>query len=1360
MRFHRLFSSVFLSLVACLLPVWSSVAWNLPAGAAEPPPHRIAWVGLHGGIFPALTELNSHEDIELVYWTDEAIAEGDIPPGPYDVILVQHVRSGTRKQLASLIRKAVDGGTTHVVSISGLAEKHLPKLVNAGILKQDSRLRSYYGSNRTNLARMLDYIRVEYLKLPGKIEPPETVDIRGKLYHPDHSELFDDLDGFLKWAGERSGRAKPDSPRVVIAVHGTHLTFQQPRVVDALIRSLEQRGMLAVAVVDLNARYEQVLRDFGPLVVIHTCHSRESHEFRTSLNVPHLHSVFVRSPSIDEWQKQLTGLAANDLAFQLTSQELLGAIEPMVGAGVDHPAAAEAFRPIPDRIEHLVGRVAGWCRLATKPNPQKKIAVIYYDREAGKAELMRGSATGMFMNAPRSLLQLLRHLRQEGFHVESLPPTEQTLMEQLQEHGRLIGPWNAELLEPLARSGHAALVPVDTYRKWLAERVPQEQRRQLIETWGEPPGKLMVWRDGRQSYIVIPKVTLGNITLLPQPLRGEAFDSSKLHDLRVPPPHNYVATYFWLEQELGADALIHFGTHGSEFLLPGKPSGLSKSDWPDILMGSMPNIQPWVINNLGESSPVRRRAYAVLVDHLVPPSVAAELSDELASLHADIDKWMTLPEGALKEAFRRRITQQCRQQHLEKDLGWQTLSADAELSDERIRQLLTYLHDLHNETIPVSLHILGSPPPVELEIPWIVTCLRRRFLEELNEIIAVPPEESLTPGDRWKFLRARAEELVEQMLRNNLEPLQALQSVGATSVASLESLSEDLRRDLEWVERLHAGFGGATREIEQIAEALQGRFVPPGPGNSPDRNPSVLPTGRNMYLMNPEEVPSRPSWEVGVRLVDQMLEQYRSQHGTFPRRVAFSLNAFATFQDYGVMESQILYLLGVRPVWDTNGRVGDLELIPADELGRPRIDVFISILGYYRDLLPTRMKLIDQAVRLVADQAESGNAVQQNTTRIEARLRAEGMPADKAAALARARLFGAPLGQYGSAGYYYLVERSGEWDTRADLMETYLGFARHAYTQSQWGTPAPTTYNLQIEGSDILLRSWSDRTRSPLSNKYVWYKGGSLSAAITHITGKEPQWFLSDVRDPDTARLVEAKDALRRDFRTRLFNRKWIEGMMKEGYAGADQMAVHVSNTFGWKIMRPASVDDDVWQEIVDVYLRDKKQLHLRSWFDSVNPFAFQEVTEILLEAMRKGYWSADEATRLDVARAYVESVLEHGEGGGLRGGGNEKLRHYVLEILRQAPGELDQRLAERFDAVHAQTVSTQTAASQETRDTDPSKKPSSSEQPKPVVEGRKLETRPQSTRPLHRRLEWWAVACLVVTGLLLAAGYRWGNRR
>ncbi|MFQ5654256.1 MAG: cobaltochelatase subunit CobN, partial [Planctomycetota bacterium] len=1196
----------------------------LLAGAPEEGRERLAFVGLHGGVFEQLKKFEAELEVELEYLSDERIASEDVDLARYRIVFLQHLRNERRDAYRRLIRSAKKRDPAlRIFSIPGGAESPFPELVKEGLIEHDPRIRKYYGSTPENLRRLLIYALVTYVGRPGGAQPPVEVALHG-LYHPDREGLFDNVQEFVRWSRER-GRDVTSAPRAVIAVHRTHLLLQQPLVVDALIHELERHGALAVAMLDYSDRYEQMVLECKPQAVIHLCHSSEKVAFREKAGVPHLHSLFFRNDSIDEWRQSATGLGPHEIAFQVVAQEVLGAIEPQVGAGTLLGGGSdEAFTPIPDRIEHLVARAVSWMRLGRIANHEKKVAFIYWDREMGKAELMRGSATGMFMNGPRSLVKVLERMKREGYRVSSLPAGEDELVEWMTERGRQIGIWAPGELERLAASGDAALVPAESYRKWFEEKVPEARRRELILRWGKPPGRFLVWERDGERFIVIPRIDLGNVVLLPQPLRGEAHDTSLVHDRLVPPPHNYLATYFWLEEELGADALVHFGTHGTEFLLPGKAVGLAGDDWTDIIMGDMPNIQPWVINNLGEAPPVRRRAYALLIDHLVPPSVNAELSDELLNLHNDIDKWVTLAEGALKEKFRASITRQLLRQNLDRDLHLD-LAGDRLLASEEIRQVLEYLHGIHNETTPVSLHVFGEPPRDDLLIPYLVTCLRRRFLDRLGEIVPVPPEEALSDGDREKFLRRRAEEALELLLRRGFTAAEAIGAVGGRLPAE-GALPEEVRDGFDLAVALNAGFGRTREEITNLLAALDGRYIPPGPGNSPDRNPAAVPTGRTMDVMNPEEVPSRPSWEIGKALVDQLLEGQLRSKGRYPRKIAFTLNSFATFQDYGVMESQILYTTGIRPVWDARNIVSDVELISAEELGRPRIDVFISALSYYRDMLPTRMRLLDRAIRLAAAQEEEGNLLFENSARVLRELEKQGTAPERAALLSRARIFGHPPGQYGSAGYYYLIERSGEWDTREELIGIYFEQVKHVYTEGIWGEDSPEAYDRHVQGSEIVLRSWSDRTRSPLSNKYVWYKGGSLSLAIQHLTGEEPEFFLSDVRDPDRAKIVDAEDALRRDYRVRLFNRKWIEGMMKEGYAGADQIAVHVSNTMGWEIMRESSVSDDIWEEIVDIYLRDSRNLSIREWFEAENPFAFQELAEILLETVRKGYWSPDEA--------------------------------------------------------------------------------------------------------------------------------------
>jgi cobaltochelatase CobN len=1232
------------------------------AGAKEPPA-KIACLGLHGGVNEPLQRYAKELGLRVDYVTDDQIADRKTDLGGYAVVLLEHLRNEDREALRELFTRAKAANPAlHIFSVSGSAVGFLKDQGKANPIEHDAELQKYYGSGQENLRRLLVYLAAKYLGQPGTIEPPVETPTGG-LYHPDRQGLFSSVDEFLQWAQTR-GWDTAQAPRAVVTVHQTHLEFQQPKVVDALIRQFEKQRIMAVAVVDLNPQYEQLLLKLAPDVVVHTCHSGDGVALRRQLDVPHLHSIFFNKDSIDEWYASPQGLGTSDIIFQVATQELLGPIEPQIGGGTQRGhGSGEAITPIPDRIEHLVGRAAAWVKLRHTPEAEKRVAIVYYDRELGKSELMRGSTTGMFLHAPKSLVALLRKMKLAGYGLAPLPANEDELIHWMMDRGRQIGVWAPGVLDHLARSGDAVLVPAETYLEWFHSRVPKSCQEEVIKHWGPPPGQFLVWENAGRRYIVIPRIDLGNVILLPQPLRGEAHDPSLLHDRRVPPPHNYLATYFWLQSGFQAHALVHFGTHGSEFALPGKQVGLSNQDWPDIVMGAMPNINPWVIDNLGESSPAKRRAYAVLISYLTPPLVNAGLSDELLNLHDTIDKWDTLEQGALREKFRKQITSQVAQCGVDHDLHL-SLTKEQTLSDAQITRVAEYLHQIHNEATPTSLHVLGEPPREDLLIPSLVTILRLRFLNALAEVCPVPPDEATLPGDREKYLRKVAEAALDLVIHKHLAPAEAVAAVGGKTHGPLP---ENVEKGFQLALDLQARFARTGDEIDNLLAALRGRFVPPGPGNSPERNPDSVPTGRNLYLVNPQEIPSQPSWEIGKSLVDQYLKRTLKEKGSYPQKVGFDLSSFATFRDYGVMESQILYCLGVEPVWDDHNQVLDVKLIPREKLARPRVDVFIAAGTYYLLNLPTRMELLDKAVRLVAALDEPDNYVHRDMAHDLAELQQKGIEPKRAALLASARVFGYPPGVMGNAGYYYLVERSGSWNSREELIQRYLTNVQYVYTKGLWGEEATEAYQTAIQGTQTVMRSWSDHLTSPLSNKYAWYHGGSLCLAVKQLTGKEPEFLLSDVRDPDRTEMVAAEDALHREFHVSLLNRKWIEGMMKEGYAGADQVAVMVSNSMGWQIMREGSVGDETWNEIAAVYVHDKLGLSVQQWMETSNPYAYQDMTEVMLETIRKGYWKADPALKREIAEQYAQSVVRHGEGGGVRGGGNTGLERFVAQTLKDA---------------------------------------------------------------------------------------------
>lgn len=1272
-----------------------ALAGGVAAGAAEQAGARntsgadVGFIGLHGGVYEQLEKHAPALELRLRYFDDGEIASRKAELGSVRVLYVQHVREEDRAAYAELLKQAKQRNKDLRVIVFMPKSADFLRGIGAGdLLTDDAEAAKYYGSSNENLRRLLIFTTAKYLGRPVKIEPPQEWDQHG-LYHPDHAEMFPTAKAFVEWRRSRGGLPE-NPPRLLVTVHATHLAFQQPRVVEALVREAEKQGALAAGIVDGRSdTYQDEAKAFAPDAVIHTCHSMDQLPLRLELDVPHLHSIFFRKQSIADWYASPTGLASSEVAFHIIGQELLGAIEPQIGAGSKGGlGGSEALQPIPDRIEHLVRRALSMASLRRTPLPQKKVAIIYYDREMGKGELMRGSSTGMHLNAPRSLIGVLNKMQAHGYRIDPLPQREEELIDWMIARGRLVGVWAPGELDKLVRTGSPVLIPSQQYEQWLRKRVPESRRKQLEERWGPAPGRFMVWESKGEKFLVVPRIDLGNVILLPQPLRGEAQGKEALgaqaHDKVTAPPHNYLATYFWLEEQFKANAVVHFGTHGSEFMLPGKPSGLSGHDWPDILMGGLPNFTPWIIENMVESSPVRRRVYATLIDHLPPPIVNAGLSDDLASLHETIDKWETMEDGALKERFAAEIARQVKVCKLDVDLKL-VIAENGRMDPESVARVNEYLHGIMEETTPVSLHVLGQPPRQDLLPAYMANILRAPFLEALTKLADVHEHTSAQHDHRdakggvhEHNVRPLAERILEKLLVQKATPNDAVSLVLGRKI---DKLPEEIERGLKLALKLNGDFARTTDEIDNLLKGLDGRFVPPGPGNSPIRNPNAVPTGRNMYLLNPEEVPMRPSWELGKKLAEDLVERHRKQTGQYPTKVGFDLRSSATFRDYGVMEGQILALIGVEPVYDERNLVNDVRLVPRSKLGRPRVDVFLAAGSWYESNLPSRLNLWDKALRLAAQADESDNPLLANTRQLRQLLTSQGIDAARAERLAPARIFGIAPGRESGGSVAASVERSGSWTQRAEIAAEYLASHKYVYTEGAWGEKAEPLYDAAIQGTHTVVRSWSDHMTGPLASRYTWLHGGALCLAVEQMTGKRPEYVFNDVRDPDKAGLLNAEEALRREYRVRLFNRKWIEGMMKEGYAGADHLRFQVANSFGWEVMRPGSVGNANWQEMKNVLVDDKYRLYLGQWFERNNPYAYQDATATMLEAVRKGHWQADAQTTRQLAVEYATSVARHGLSGNLRSGGNAALDSMVRGQIESAPDGTSRELLTKYTA-------------------------------------------------------------------------------
>ncbi|MBA4191286.1 MAG: cobalt chelatase [Planctomycetaceae bacterium] len=1220
----------------------------VPMARSEEPTGTVVFVGVWDRSLPLIDKASRETGVPSVAVSPAELAARPKVLDGAQVLFVLNVNPDEVGKMVEVVRAAKQRNPKLEVLALDKRDVHA-NLAKADLLRTDPKVAPYWRANGlVNLKRLLAYTAATYLGRPAEVEPPVPIPDAGYYDAARAAEPFDSFDAYRTFKRGRK-RWVDGGPVAVLLIHQSFWITEDTKVINAQVAALEKRGVnVAVVFGDTHDRIGKLILDAKPDLLIEDRHGGSwPKDALETLDVPYLRPISMLGSTVEEWKADPRGLAHRDVGNFMTVQESKGTVEPVVVGGLRaNVQGFKAHDPIPDRVERFADRAKQWLDLRKKANAGKKLAVVYYNKSLGKDDLLRGSPTGAFLDGPASLLRFLPRLKDAGYTLGPLPKTPEELLGWVKARGRNVGPWAQGELDAMVASGDVTMIPLTKYQQWFDTKLTEANRKAVLDRHGPAPGKLMVTRVGGQPHIVLPGIRSGNVLLTPQPERGEKQDDKLIHSRDVPPPHNYLAFYWWLEEEYKADAVVHWGTHGTLELLPGKEAGLSSECWGDVCVGRLPVVNLWIMDNLGEATLSRRRSYATLVDHMVPALVNAGLTDDLRQLHDEIDKFDGLEPGLLKEEFRKKVTAGARATGTAHTLG---LDASKTLADADIGKLAEYLHDVYEATTPTKLHVLGTPPP-DTDVPaYMVNILRRPFLDHLADVLPVPKEEDRFPGDKYKWLRTKAEELLRAVLIENRPPPFRLSM----------SLERDLTTAREVLDKLRQ----ADAEIVGLLHALDGKFVRPGPGPDPIRNPGCLPGGRNLYALNPEEVPTKPSWEVAVKLVDDLVRTKS------PRKVGIDLNGLDTMRDFGVAEAQAMYLMGVRPVWDAQNLAVDVELIPRAALNRPRIDVFVAMGGMYKENFPTRVKLLDKAVRLASAADEPDNGVRQGTVRLEKQLLDRGFAGSKAKEFCHARIFGAKPGNMSGTGILYLVPRSGVWEKTEEIADVYVDHMSYAYTGNVWGEKIEGLYDEAIQGTDVVVRVWASNMTSPLSNHHVYEYMGGMSMAVKKFTGKTPVALIADVRDPDRGRVRQFEEVLATCFRSELLNRKWVEGMKGHGYAGAGHMSELVKNTFGWSVTRPGSVTQQTWDDIQAVYIKDKFGVGMKAYFEASNPHALQEILATLMEAERVGAWKCDEATRRDLATQYARSVVAHGDSAGLVSGGNLKLQSVVSALLT-APGD------------------------------------------------------------------------------------------
>ncbi|HET9258431.1 MAG TPA: cobaltochelatase subunit CobN, partial [Pseudonocardiaceae bacterium] len=1039
---------------------------------------------------------------------------------------------------------------------------------------------------------------------------------------------------------------EPGRPTVGIVFYRAHALAGNPGFVDVLADAVRATGASALAVFCGSLRglarasgLREVLRrcDVVITTVLAAGGSAGNQDdwdagALAELDVPVLQGLCLTSPRA-AWHASDAALSPMDAAMQVAIPEFDGRLVSVPFSFKEPgPDGIPVYVADPERAARVAGIAVALARLRQVPAADKRLGIVLSAYPTKHARI--GNAVGL--DTPVSAVVLLRALAEAGYDLGELDVGAldgDTLIHQL----IAAGGHDAEWLTEEQMAGAAIRVPAGRYAEWFAD-LPASLRESMVRAWGEPPGELYV-SDGA---IYVASLRFGNVVLLIQPPRGFGEKPVAIyHDPELAPSHQYLAAYRWLEREFGAHALIHLGKHGNLEWLPGKGLGLAAADAPDAVLGNLPLVYPFIVNDPGEGTQAKRRAHATIVDHLIPPMARAESYGELARLEQLLDEYATVaaldPEKL--PTLRGQIWTLIQSAQLHHDLGRPGAAAPGEGDfDEFVLHLDGYLCEIKDVQIRDGLHVLGRAPEGEELVNDVLAVLRAAQVfgsgvplpglrAAIASVIGVDEQGALAEVDRLEDL-ARA--LTRGVHTAGWDPAK-VPGVVTDVLGPLSSGQPDpavvsvLRFGCtELVPRLAA----TPAEITNVLRALDGRFIEPGPSGSPTRGLiSVLPTGRNFYSVDPKSIPTRNAFDVGSALADSLLARHRADTGTWPSSVGLTVWGTSAMRTQGDDIGEVLALLGARPTWDdASRRVTGIEVISLEELARPRIDVVLRISGFFRDAFPHVIALLDDAIAAVARLEEPAEL-----NYVAAHYRAD-LAAHGDDRRARARIFGSKPGAYG-AGLLPLID-SREWRTDADLAEVYATWGGYAYGRGLDGAAARADMEHAFRRITVAAKNVDTREHDIAdSDDYFQYHGGMV-AMVRSLTGANPAAYVGDSAVPDAVKTRSLAEETRRVFRSRVVNPRWIAAMRRHGYKGAFELAATVDYLFGFDATAGV-VEDWMYHQLAESYIFDSS---VREFLRRSNPWALRGMTERLLEAADRGMWAHPDPAELDALRAvYLE---------------------------------------------------------------------------------------------------------------------------
>ena len=1396
---------IFLALLAVIVLGGLAKAYSAWVGTT-----RIAFLNYQAIALGQISHANDNAMIKLSEITTDDFDHLD----DYDMIIV----NGMGLRIDENQRKQLEEASYKVPTLTHAATNPANNIVSVDNFDADYLMQYIENGGKKNYQSMLAYIR-KFIDGKKFMAPePERVNERPDylLTHFDPKDEKGDELGFNSIREynaflAKNGLYKEGAPTIML----TGFMGAAPD----MEKAFEKKGFMVYRINKLQSFIAGHHADsIQANAVVNMAHGRLGDyfvEFLKQKNIPLFSPLNINRLTTD-WENDKQGMNGGFMSQSIVTPEIDGAIRPYVvfGQRINKEGLQEVYG-IPDRMESFVESVQGYVNLKNKKNSNKRIAIFYFKGPGQNALTASG------MEVVPSLYNLLVRLKNEGYNVGKLPANPQELAKMIQAQGAVFGTYAEGAYTKFLQSGHPALVTAQQFAGWTQKALSKKMIKEMNQLYGSFPGKYMATDDGK---LAVARLQFGNVALLPQVMAGVGGDSFKIvHGTDQAPPYTYVASYLWARYGFSADALIHFGTHGSLEYTPRKQVALGSNDWSDRLIGVVPHLYIYTIGNVGEAMIAKRRTYAQTQSYLTPPFKESELRQTYKQLSDAIQSYekKASAEQSLK------VKALTVKMGIARELGLDAKLMTKPYSADEIARVENYAEELANEKITGKLYTLGVPydnddvrtsvyamatdpiaygmlavdklkgraqegvekhkqlfdrlylskarntvtqllgsasvsdeyicryvgiTPAELQMARKVEAMQAapdpiQMMMQMADQMGGAKEAKPKKVDHRTVSELRAAKVshkkkIPQMSREAFEKMEQTGRFPDKMMEAIKKGQKWYQEDLKKAKMAKAGKGKASQksskdkgmmmskapkytrqqihlaqaittvehalqnvgkysealrqsplnEMSSLMNALNGGFTAPSPGGDLIVNPNTLPTGRNLFSINVENTPSEDAWEKAKELCDNTIKMYCERHkGEYPRKVSYTLWSSEFIETEGATIAQILYMLGVEPVRDAFGRVTDLRLIPSKQLGRPRIDVVVQTSGQLRDLAASRLFLINKAIEMAANAKgdKYDNLVKAGVTESERVLVEKGMSPKEAREVSMYRVFGGVNGNYGT-GIQEMVTAGDRWDKESQIAEVYMNNMGAYYgDEKNWETVRKAAFEAALTRTDVVVQPRQSNTWGALSLDHVYEFMGGMNLAVRNVTGKDPDAYLADYRNHSNMRMQEVKEAIGIEGRTTIFNPAYIKEKMKGGASSASTFAEIVTNTYGWNVMKPKAIDKEMWDEIYNVYVKDKYHLGTKEFFDKQNPAALMEMTAVMMESARKGMWKATPQQLKDIAKLHTETVNKYKPSCSGFVCDNAKLRNYIASKTDAASAkEYQQNVEQIRDAEAAKNSS------------------------------------------------------------------------